>query len=105
MTGPRAGLNPTRRTAGWKWASGRGHVVRAGPVERLFFSPGFTAVTMDDLARELGMSKKTIHRHFPDGRDLLAAVPDRQFAAVENTPAAATEDTEGSPSTYRSSGS
>ncbi|MEU1535860.1 TetR/AcrR family transcriptional regulator [Streptomyces fagopyri] len=64
---------------------------------RLFFSPGFTAVSMDDLARELGMSKKTIYRHFPDRRGLLAAVLDRQFAAVEKTLVAAIEGAEGQP--------
>ncbi|MGH3575538.1 MAG: TetR/AcrR family transcriptional regulator [Pseudonocardiaceae bacterium] len=48
---------------------------------RLFFAPGVARVSMDDLARELGMSKKTIYRHFPDRRSLLAAVLDRQFAA------------------------
>ncbi|CAK7284053.1 TetR/AcrR family transcriptional regulator [Streptomyces misionensis] len=59
---------------------------------RLFFGPGFARVSMDDLARELGMSKKTIYRHFPDKRSLLAAVLDRQFATVERTLVAATED-------------
>jgi AcrR family transcriptional regulator len=64
---------------------------------RLFFAPGSARVSMDDLARELGMSKKTIYRHFPDKRSLLTAVLDRQFAAVERTLVAATEDTEGQP--------
>ncbi|MGW3160899.1 TetR/AcrR family transcriptional regulator [Streptomyces sp. NPDC001089] len=64
---------------------------------RLFFAPGSARVSMDDLARELGMSKKTIYRHFPDRRSLLTAVLDRQFGAVEATLAAATEETEGRP--------
>lgn len=64
---------------------------------RLFFAPGFARVSMDDLARELGMSKKTIYRHFPDKRSLVAAVLDRQFAAVERTLVAAAEDAEGQP--------
>ncbi|MET8413632.1 TetR/AcrR family transcriptional regulator [Streptomyces sp. NPDC005195] len=64
---------------------------------RLFFAPGFARVSMDDLARELGMSKKTIYRHFPDKRSLLTAVLDRQFAAVEATLVAAAEQTEGQP--------
>ncbi|MER5698710.1 TetR/AcrR family transcriptional regulator [Streptomyces mirabilis] len=63
---------------------------------RLFFAPGPVRVSMDDLARELGMSKKTIYRHFPDKRSLLAAVLDRQFAAVERTLAAA-QDAQGQP--------
>ncbi|WP_393087170.1 TetR/AcrR family transcriptional regulator [Streptomyces sp. LN704] len=64
---------------------------------RLFFAPGFARVSMDELARELGMSKKTIYRHFPDKRSLLTAVLDRQFAAVEATLVAAAEETEGRP--------
>jgi AcrR family transcriptional regulator len=64
---------------------------------RLFLAPGFIRVSMDDLARELGMSKKTIYRHFPDRRSLLTAVLDRQLATVERTLAAAAEDAEGQP--------
>jgi AcrR family transcriptional regulator len=64
---------------------------------RLFFAPGFARVSMDDLARELGMSKKTIYRHFPDKRSLLAAVLDRQFEAVERTLVAAAEEAAGQP--------
>jgi AcrR family transcriptional regulator len=59
---------------------------------RLFLAPGPGRVSMDDLARELGMSKKTIYRHFPDKHSLLTAVLDRQFAAVERTLVAAAED-------------
>lgn len=62
-----------------------------------FLAPGFAGVSMDDLARELGMSKKTIYRHFPDKRSLLTAVLDRLFAAVERTLVTAAEDTEGRP--------
>ena len=63
---------------------------------RLFFASGLARVSMDDLARELGMSKKTIYRHFPDKRSLLTAVLDRQFEAVERALVAA-EDGEGQP--------
>ncbi|WP_329190554.1 TetR/AcrR family transcriptional regulator [Streptomyces sp. NBC_01428] len=64
---------------------------------RLFFAPGCPRVSMDDLARELGMSKKTIYRHFPDKRSLLAAVLDRKFASVERSLIAAVEGAEGQP--------
>ena len=67
---------------------------------RLFLAPGLGQVSMDDLARELRMSKKTIYRHFPDKRSLLAAVLDRQFAAVERTLTAA-DDAEGLPFSVR----
>ncbi|MEU2771734.1 TetR/AcrR family transcriptional regulator [Streptomyces sp. NPDC007162] len=63
---------------------------------RLFFAPG-APMSMDELARELGMSKKTIYRHFPDKRSLLAAVLDRRFSAVEETLAAAADSAEGQP--------
>jgi AcrR family transcriptional regulator len=64
---------------------------------RLFLGPGLARVSMDDLARELAMSKKTIYRHFPDKRSLLTAVLDRQFAAIERTMVAAAEQAQGQP--------
>ena len=48
-----------------------------------FFSHGFRSVTMDDLAAELGISKKTLYAHFPRKFDLLEAVLADKFAAVE----------------------
>lgn len=51
--------------------------------ERLFFTGGFSQTSMDELAQELRISKKTIYRHFPGKRSLLAAVLDRQFGRVE----------------------
>jgi AcrR family transcriptional regulator len=48
-----------------------------------FFSHGFRSVTMDDLAAELGISKKTIYAHFPGKFDLLEAVLADKFAGVE----------------------
>ncbi|HEY4019759.1 MAG TPA: TetR/AcrR family transcriptional regulator [Pseudonocardiaceae bacterium] len=64
---------------------------------RLFLAPGPGRVSMDDLAHELGMSKKTLYRHFPDKHSLLTVVLDRQFAAIERALAAAAEGTEGKP--------
>jgi AcrR family transcriptional regulator len=37
---------------------------------RHLFAYGYSSFTMDDLARELGMSKKTLYVHFP-GKDAL----------------------------------
>jgi AcrR family transcriptional regulator len=48
-----------------------------------FFSHGFRSVTMDDLAEELGISKKTLYAHFPGKIDLLQAVLTDKFAGVE----------------------
>jgi len=39
-----------------------------------FFAHGFRAVTMDDLAGELGMSKRTLYAHFRSKVALLEAV-------------------------------
>jgi AcrR family transcriptional regulator len=64
---------------------------------RLFLAPGSARVSMDDLAHELGMSKKTIYRYFPDRRSLLTAMLDRRFEAIEGIVAAAAEDTAGQP--------
>jgi len=50
-----------------------------------FFSHGFRRVTMDDLAEELGISKKTLYAHFPGKIDLLEAVLADKFAGVEAT--------------------
>jgi AcrR family transcriptional regulator len=43
--------------------------ILAAARDRLF-SYGYTALTMDDLAHELGMSKKTLYLHFP-GKDAI----------------------------------
>src|SRR6266571_7622529 len=48
-----------------------------------FFSHGFRSVTMDDLAEELGVSKKTLYAHFPGKIELLEAVLADKFAGVE----------------------
>ena len=50
-----------------------------------FFSHGFRSVTMDDLAEELGISKKTLYAHFPGKIDLLETVLADKFAGVEAT--------------------
>src|SRR5438874_12040736 len=50
-----------------------------------FFSHGFRSVTMDDLAEELGISKKTLYAYFPGKVDLLEAVLADKLAGVEVT--------------------
>src|SRR2546427_6079739 len=50
-----------------------------------FFNHGFRSVTMDDLAEELGISKKTLYAHFPGKVDLLEAVLADKLAGVEMT--------------------
>lgn len=50
-----------------------------------FFSHGFRSVTMDDLAEELGISKKTLYAYFPGKFDLLEAVLADKLRSVEET--------------------
>ena len=50
---------------------------------RHFFANGFRGVTMDDIAKELGMSKKTLYAHFPSKMALVEAVILDKFSGVE----------------------
>jgi AcrR family transcriptional regulator len=50
---------------------------------RHFFAHGFRSVTMDDLAEELGMSKKTLYASFAAKADLLRAVLLDKFRSIE----------------------
>lgn len=50
---------------------------------RHFFAQGFRRVTMDDLARELGMSKKTLYASFPSKTALLEAVILEKFQNID----------------------
>ncbi len=45
----------------------------------LFFRYGIRSVTMDDLARHLGVSKKTFYQHFNDKAELVKAVTELQL--------------------------
>jgi AcrR family transcriptional regulator len=51
--------------------------------ERVFLRSGFSRVLMDDLARELGMSKKTVYSHFASKEDLLRAVLVHRVSEVD----------------------
>src|SRR6266571_6066545 len=61
--------------------AGRQRIVEAARAH--FFSHGFRSVTMDDLAEELGVSKKTLYAHFPSKIALLEAVLADKFTDVE----------------------
>ncbi|MRG95479.1 TetR family transcriptional regulator [Polyangium spumosum] len=50
---------------------------------RLFFAYGFGRVTMDEIASELAMSKKTLYRHFASKEVLCEAVIDASFSAID----------------------
>lgn len=55
-----------------KTVAARQKIVRGA--RRHFLSEGFRNVTMDDLAAELGMSKKTLYAHFTSKTELVKAV-------------------------------
>ena len=40
---------------------------------RLFLSKGYRQTTMDDIAQDLGMSKKTLYKYYPGKLELLSA--------------------------------
>ena len=42
--------------------------------EQLFMRIGVKSVTMDDISRELGISKKTLYQHFENKDNLIEAV-------------------------------
>ncbi|UFH55264.1 TetR/AcrR family transcriptional regulator [Spirosoma sp. KNUC1025] len=42
--------------------------------ERLFWRYGVRSVTMEDIAKQLGISKKTIYQHFSDKEQILSQV-------------------------------
>ncbi|WP_299128207.1 TetR/AcrR family transcriptional regulator [uncultured Winogradskyella sp.] len=48
----------------------------------LFLTLGFKSVTMDDIANELGMSKKTIYVHFSNKTKLVEAVTFHLFDTI-----------------------
>ncbi|MEP0823131.1 MAG: TetR/AcrR family transcriptional regulator [Ignavibacterium sp.] len=42
--------------------------------ENKFLTQGFTKVTVDEIAEDLGMSKKTIYKFFPSKEDIMRAI-------------------------------
>ncbi len=60
--------------------SNRQRIVEAARTH--FFSHGFRRVTMDDLAAELAISKKTLYAYFPSKTALLEDVLADKFASV-----------------------
>ena len=48
-----------------------------------FFAYGYSALTMDGLAAELGMSKKTLYKYFPSKDSLLQEIMSRRTGEIE----------------------
>ena len=49
--------------------------------DKLFCQYGFKSVTMDDIAKHLGMSKKTIYQHFSDKDELVDILINEKITA------------------------
>lgn len=49
--------------------------------DQLFCQYGFKSVTMDDIARHLGISKRTIYQHFTDKNELVTVLLEAKLAA------------------------
>jgi AcrR family transcriptional regulator len=49
----------------------------------LFTRYGIRSITMDEIAAQLGISKKTIYQFFTDKDDMVSAVVDREIAGSE----------------------
>lgn len=48
----------------------------------MYLTLGFKSVTMDDIANEMGISKKTIYQHFANKNDLVEAVTMEMFETI-----------------------
>lgn len=55
-------------------------IVRAARAQ--LFAHGYSSWTMDDLAAELGMSKKTLYQHFPGKEELVRAALEQFIGEV-----------------------
>ena len=52
--------------------------------EDLFLKAGIKSVTMDDIAKHLGMSKKTIYQFFKDKNELVIALVSKKLRQDED---------------------
>ncbi len=48
----------------------------------MYLTLGFKSVTMDDIANEMGISKKTIYQHFSNKNDLVEVVTMQMFETI-----------------------
>ena len=53
--------------------------------ETLFMRFGFKSITMDDVARELGISKKTLYLHFTDKHELVNQCVEHHLERINAT--------------------
>ena len=50
--------------------------------EELFLTYGFKSVTMDDIANEMAISKKTIYQHFRNKTKLIETITKHVFFKI-----------------------
>ncbi len=62
--------------------------------EELFMRYGFRSVTMDDLAKHLGISKKTIYQQFKDKDDIVCQVVEGHFQTERKCMSTARQEAE-----------
>ena len=53
--------------------------------DKLFCQYGFKSVTMDDIAKHLGISKKTIYQHFSDKNELVNLLIEMKWTLFPET--------------------
>lgn len=75
------GKSPAKEAAA---ASGKARERIVSTARGHFLAHGFRNVTMDDLAAELGMSKKTFYAHFDSKLALVEAVMNHKISQVES---------------------
>ena len=51
---------------------------------KLFHKYGIKSVTMDDIAKQLSMSKKTLYKHYKNKKELVMKIMEVQIADTEN---------------------
>jgi AcrR family transcriptional regulator len=78
---PRKSSPPSKTPESFPKAALSRRVIAAA--RRHFFAHGFRAITTDDLATELALSKKTLYALFPSKAALLEAVVKQKLASVE----------------------
>lgn len=59
----------------------REHILQTASME--FYQFGIRSVSIDDICKKLGMSKKTFYTYYPTKDDLVAAVLDQSVADID----------------------
>jgi AcrR family transcriptional regulator len=74
-----------------------------GVARRVFGATGFHAASMDDVAREAGVTKPILYDHFPSKKDLYVALIDADLASLHDRVKAALDASIGNRERIRAS--